>query len=150
MRAGEPYRQLSETDGLVLSCLGAGMGSREVEGRFRTSHHTIIRIRQRYRQTGLFKDRPRSGRPRTITRAQDRYINNIVARNRFATASETHRRIYAARGQGARPVSIQTVRNRIHAVGLKSRVPAKKPELTQRHRDARLNFNRAHARRNII
>ena len=46
------------------------------------------------------------------------------------------------------PVSVQTIRNRLHAAGLKSRVPAKKPCLSQRHRAARLQFARNHVRWN--
>ena len=121
------------------------MRSREVARRFHTSHQTINRLRQRYRQTGQFKDMPRSGRPKVTTRAEDRYIATTVARNRFVTGPQTRRRLYAVRGPGARPVSVQTVRNCIHASGFKSRVPAKKPKLTQRHEDARLIFSRAHA-----
>ena len=45
-------------------------------------------------------------------------------------------------------LSLKTVRNRIHAGGFKSMMPAKKPELTQRHKDARIAFSRAHARWN--
>ena len=115
------------------------MRSREVARRFHTSHQTINRIRQRYRQTGQFKDMPRSGRPK-VTRAEDRYIATTVARNRFVTGPQTRRRLYAVRGQEP-----GTVRNSIHASGFKSRVPAKKPKLTQRLKDARLTFSRAHA-----
>ena len=77
-------------------------------------------------------------------RAEDRYVTNIVARNRFVTRPETRRRLYAARGPDARPVSVQTVQNRIHAGGFKSRVPAKKPELSQYSKNARMAFSQAH------
>ena len=120
------------------------MGSREVARRFQTSHQTINRMRQRYRQIGLFKNRPRSGRPKVTTRPEDLYVTNIVARNRFVTRPETRHRLYAARGPGVRPVSVQTLRNRIHASGFKSRVPAKKPELSQRHKNARMAFSHAY------
>ena len=42
---------------------------------------------------------------------------------------ETRCRLHAAGGLGAQPVSVQTVRNHIHAGGFKSRVPAMKQEL---------------------
>ena len=119
-----------------------------VARRFRTSYQTINRIVQRNRHNGLFKDLPRSGRPRVTTRAEDRYVTNVVARNRFLTGPEVRSRLYAARGPGARPVSVKTVRNRIHAGGFKSMVPAKKPELTQRREYARLAFSHTHARWN--
>ena len=96
---------------------------------------------QRYRHSGQFKDLPRPGRPRVTTRAEDRYVTNVVARNRSVTGPEVRSRLYATRGPEARPVGVKTVRNRIHAGGFKSMVPAKKPELTQRHKDARLAFS---------
>ena len=101
------YNKLSETDrARALGCLDAGMRSREVAKRFHTSHQTINRIRQRYRQTGQFKDMPRTGRPKVTTRAEDRYNATTVARNRFVTGPQTRRRLYAVRGPGARPVSV--------------------------------------------
>ena len=113
------YHKLSETDmARALGCIDAGMRSRQVARRFRTSHQTINRIVQRYRHSGQFKDLPRSGRPRVTTRAEDRYVTNFVARNRFVTGPEVRSQLYAARGPGARPISVNTVRHRIHAGSL--------------------------------
>ena len=138
------YHKLSETDrARALGCIDAGMRSREAARRFRTSHQTIKRIVQRYRHSGQFKDLPRSGRSNVTTRAENRYVINVVARNRFVTGPEVRSWLYAARGPWAWPVSVKTVRKRIHADGFKSVVPAKKPELTQHHNDARLAFSRA-------
>ena len=83
------YRKLSETDrARALGCIDAGMRSREVVRRFRTSHQTVNRIVQRYRHRGHFKDLLRSGRPKVTTRAENRYVTNVVARNRFVTGPE--------------------------------------------------------------
>ena len=134
------YRKLSETDrARALGCIDAGMRSRKVARWFHTSHQTINRIVQRYRHSGQFKDLPRSGRPRVTTRAEDRYVTNDVARNRFVTRPEVRSRLYAARGPEARPVSAKIVRNRVHAGSFKSMVPAKKPELRFRRTSARWN-----------
>ena len=107
------------------------MGSQEVARRFRTSHQTFNRIRQHYKQTGQFTDRPHFK-----SYNEDRYVSNIVARNRFLTGPEVRSRLYAASDRRARPDSVTTVRNRSHYGRFKSRVPAKKPELTQHHNDA--------------
>lgn len=50
------------------------------------------------------------------------------------------RRLQAARGPGARRISDQTVRNRLHTDGLKSRTAAVKPGLTPRHMRLRLEW----------
>lgn len=143
------YRKLSNLDrARALGQLQMGRSSREVARVFNTSRQSIGRIRQRYAATGDVKDLPRSGRPRVTSRAEDRHITNVVLRNRFINAPEMTRRIRRQRGAGGRPVSVQTVRNRLHVAGLKSRVPAKKPWLSQRHRAARLQFARNHVRWN--
>ena len=115
---------------------------------FNTSRQSIDRIRQRYSASGDVKDLPRSGRPRATNRAEDRFITNTTLRHRFTNAPTMTRRIRQQRGAGGIPVSVHTIRNRLHAAGLKSRVPAKKPCLSQRHRAALLQFARNHVRWN--
>ena len=122
------YRKLSNLDrGRALGQIQAGQSSRRVAMAFNTSRQSIDRIRQRYAASGDVKDLPRSGRPGATNRAEDRLITNTTLRNRFTNAPTTTRRIRQQRGAGGIPVSVQTIRNRLHATGLKSRVPAKKP-----------------------
>ena len=143
------YRKLSNLDRAgALGHLQAGQSSRRVAMAFNTSRQSIDRIKQRYAASGDVKDLPRSGRPRATNRAEDRLITNTTLRNRFTNAPTTTRRIRQQRGAGGIPVSVQTIRNRLHTAGLKSRVPAKKPCLSQRHRAARLQFARNHVRWN--
>ena len=92
---------------------------------------------------------PRSRQHKVTTRAEDRYIINVVANNSFMTGPETHRRLYAASGRGALPVSIQTVWKHIHSGGFRSIVPAEKPALIQCHKHARIAFSGAYAGWNI-
>ena len=44
---------------------------------------TVSCLRQHYRETGRTADRPRSGRPRVTTPAQDRYIRTSQLRTHF-------------------------------------------------------------------
>ena len=145
------YRKLSNLDqARALGQLQAGRSSRRVAMAFtcNTSRQSIDRIRQRYAASGDVKDLPRSGSPRVTNRAEDRLITNTTLRNRFTNAPTTTRQIRQQRGAGGIPVSVQSIRNRLHAAGLKSRFPAKKPCLSQRHRAARLQFARNHVRWN--
>ena len=53
----------------------AGLSCSEVARRMNNCRHTtIIRLRQRLAQTGSETDRPRRGRPRVTTSAEDRRI----------------------------------------------------------------------------
>ena len=141
MRAG-----LVSTHWRAATCLAS---KRNVTQKSTCSHSMRImdRIWQRYAASGDVKDLPRSGRPRATNNAKDRLINNTTLGNRFTNAPTTTRRI-RQRGAGGIPVSVQTIRNWLHATRLKSRVPAKKPCLSQRHRAARLQFARNHVRWN--
>ena len=66
-------------------------GVSEVAAFFNTSLRTIKLLRARWHQTGSVKDRPRLGRPRVTTVAEDRRIRTLHLRNRFQTASHTAR-----------------------------------------------------------
>ena len=143
------YQKLSNSDrARALGQPQSGQSSRRISMAFNTSRQSIDRIRQRYAASGDVKDLPRSGRPGATNRAEDRLITNTTLRNRFTNAPTMTRRIRQQRDAGGIPVSVQTIRNRLHAAGLKSRVPAKKPCLSQRHRAARLQFARNHVRWN--
>ena len=53
------------------------MRTADVAREINVNVHTVRRLRQRYRETGWTAYRPRSGRPRVTTLAQDRYIQTF-------------------------------------------------------------------------
>ncbi len=73
----------------AIGMLTAGMTQAEVARRLGCHCCTIARLRQRYRQTGVTRDRPRSGQPRVTTVAQDRRIRTMHLRNRLRPATMT-------------------------------------------------------------
>ena len=75
----------------VIRMLNAGMSATVVLRHFGSIGKTIERLRRRFRVTGNVADRPRSGRPRVTTAADDRYIVLQHLRNRRMTAAETGR-----------------------------------------------------------
>ncbi|WAR15326.1 LOW QUALITY PROTEIN: hypothetical protein MAR_005431, partial [Mya arenaria] len=93
-----------------------------------------------FQAPGTVRDMPVSGRPRATSGQKDR-IN--VAKNRFSSVVRCVNLLW---GGGARSVSLQTLHNRMHAAGFKSRVPAKKPCFQDQHIHARLAFCNEHAR----
>ena len=52
-----------------------GFSHRRVADHFRVNHSIIVRLMQRFRQTGNVTDRPRAGRPRKATQREDRLIS---------------------------------------------------------------------------
>ena len=81
------------------------------------------------------------GRPRATSRRTDRRLKRLCKTHRFSTSSE----LLEAWNQS---VSQQTVRNRLHKFGLRSRRPAVCPLLSPCHRSARLawSMTRCHFR----
>ena len=84
--------------------LNAGMSATVVSRHFGCTQKTIERLRRRFRVTGNVADRPRSGRPRLTTAADDRYIVLQHLHNRCLTAAATGRQYC---------INPQTVRNRL-------------------------------------
>ena len=95
--------------------------------------NTIIRLRQRFQQTGGVADRRRPGRPRVTNPRTDRFITLTHLRRRFQTATSS------ARQYG---ISKQTVLRRLRQArqpNWPSR-PYVGQVLTARHRAARLQW----------
>ena len=73
-------------------------------------------LRERYLDPGTVKDRPRGGRPRVTTPAQDRFIRTAHLRNYFRTATDTARQF-----PGLLPISQHTVHRRLKPLWIVAR-----------------------------
>ena len=145
-----PFRALNklfdEERARTLGRIEAGIHPQDVANQFNVHRSTIIRLRDRHRATRTVSDRLRSRRPKVTTQHEDQYIAVTVARRRFVNGPSLERILRQQQGPGARPISVQTVRNRVRASGFSSRKPAKKPQLSQRHRALRRQFCARHGR----
>lgn len=132
----------------AMGMLQCGRRPAEVARHFNVSHTTILRLRQRCQETGVTRDRPRSGRPRVTTPAQDRHIRLVHLRNRRRLATRT---AAETPGRNNPRISAQTVRNRLRSFGLRARRPYRGSMLTPQRRATRLRWVnervRWHARR---
>ena len=99
----------------ALGMLRGGMRTADVASAINCNVLTVRRLRQRYRETGWTADRPRSGRPRVTTPAQDRYILTSHMRDRYRMAIITAK---VTPGMHNPSISAQTVRNRLREAGL--------------------------------
>ena len=64
----------------AIGMVTGGMSFAQVAMRMRVHRHTISRLISRHRRTDSVADRPRAGRPRVTTPAQDRYIRTVHLR----------------------------------------------------------------------
>jgi transposase len=116
-----------------------GLSHRRVADHFRVNHSIIVRLMQRFRQTGNVTDRPRAGRPRKTTPREDRLISRRARQRPFSTAG-------ALRGNLALGghISTRTVIRRLHHQEMRARRPIKRSQLTLRHRHARFDWSHDH------
>ena len=75
----------------ALTMLARGDNVSNVSRAFGCHRNTIIRLRQRFQQTGGVADRRRPGRPRVTNPRTDRFITLTHLRRRFQTATSSAR-----------------------------------------------------------
>ncbi|XP_041369729.1 uncharacterized protein LOC121383702 [Gigantopelta aegis] len=139
-------RQLSLNDrGRAIGWLQDGHTQRSVAHRLNVSQSVIGRLWQRFRTTNSIQNRSRSGRPRSTTAREDRFLMITALRQRFVTPQRLRDQPRAATGNN---VSDQTIRNRLRDQGLRCQRPVVRLQLLARHRRARLDWCRRHIRWN--
>ena len=114
---------------IAIGRLEAGQSQNAVAQHFQVHRSTISRLWNRYTRYNSTEDRPRSGRPRVTTPAQDRYIRLHHLRHRHVAATDT-----AGHVPGVLRLSDQTIGNRLRQAGIRARRPAICPVLRRRHR----------------
>ena len=123
----------------ALTMLARGDNVSNVSRAFGCHRNTIIRLCQRFQQTGGVADRRKPGRPRVTNPRTDRFITLTHLRRRFqtATSSPWH---YG--------ISKQTVLRRLRQARqpIRPRRPYVGQVLTARHRAARLQWAQRHFR----
>jgi hypothetical protein len=132
-------QELSEC---AIGMLQANMNVTTVARTLGCKRLAIHHLRRRFKMTGSTKDRPRSGRPKVTSPADDRFILLRHLRDRFLPATSSTNVV-----QGRR-VSARTNRRKLNANGLRPLRPYKLKGLilTNRHRQERLRWCRIRLR----
>ena len=134
-------RRLSEEEmNRGIGMLEAELSQKEVARVLGVSQSAVSRMWTRFHLTGNVMHQHAGGRERSTTRAQDRFIALQARRHRFSNATTLRCELQNATGV---PLSTQTIRNRLHEAGLRSRRPAIRIPLT-RHVQERLEWARDH------
>ena len=74
-----------EKRALIVGFKMSGKSMRETALQFHVSKSCVSKLMKKMREEGSLKNRPRSGRPKTTTQAQDNEIRRMVSRNRTLT-----------------------------------------------------------------
>ena len=123
----------------ALTMLARGNNVSIVSRAFSCHRNTIIRLCQRFHQTGGVADRRRHGRPRVTNPRTERFITLTHFRRRFQTATSSERQY---------GISKQTVLRYLRQARqpFRPRRPYVGQVLTARHRAARLQWAQRHFR----
>lgn len=133
-------RHLSENEvAQVIALLEDGRSQRYVANRFNVSRSVVARAWTRYQNTGLYQRRRGQGRRRMTSAREDRNIVNMAVRERTVSARYIRAQLFQDR-----PISNQTIRNRLRETDLRSRSQARVPRLTAAHQQARMEYARTH------
>lgn len=123
----------------AIGHIEAGVHITTVAQMFNISVSSCYRLKGKYEEEGSVKDRRKTGRPRKTTRFEDEQILNVHLNDRFRTPKQTVNEMETR-------LSVWTVRRRLREQGMMARKPARKPKLTQAHKDARLQWANHHQR----
>ena len=138
-------RQRKELDvekrAAVVTLRGESYTIREIAQKLKLPRSTVSDTLKRFTETGQNKSRTRSGRPKSTTSAEDKFIVVTSKRDRRKTAPELAAQLNKTRG---RAVSTETVRRRLCAAGLQGRVAARKALLRPINKKKRLQWAREH------
>ena len=125
----------------AIGRIEAGHSQLQVANWLKVSPSVISRLWNRFQTTGDVAEKPRKGHPRVTTPSQDRYIKILARRNRRITARAIVNQIKTSSGT---VISVQTVRNRLHKVGMYSRRPIICVPLSLAHRAKRREWCQEH------
>lgn len=109
----------------------------EIAQRFNVDRRTIQRLRTKHQHTGSVDDVPHNRRARVSTPREDRYLIRLSANNPRMVSRTLRQRWNTDRAVQS---SSRTVRRRLYNAGLYGRIAKKKPLLSQRHRNLRLQW----------
>ncbi|KAG0411857.1 hypothetical protein HPB47_010995 [Ixodes persulcatus] len=121
----------------ILTLVQEGRTRRSIAAEIGCALGTVTRIVCAFRDDGRIRDMEREGRPRRTTAEEDQWIIAAACCDPSMTAAEIREEL-------GLQVSLSTIRKRLHAAGLRSRVACQRPLLTQSHKRLRLEFATNH------
>ena len=121
--------------GQIIVLSNEGMSQRKIADKVSVSKGAVQRTLQRFKETGSFSARPRSGRPRVTIQREDRCIRTTSLRNRMATAGEIQALL---NNTWEKPVSKKTVKRQLASSELNARLAVSKPLLRSQNKRKRL------------
>lgn len=124
---------------LIIDLWNQGKRYKEVQQMAGMAKSTIQNILKKYRTHGTVTDLPGRGSERKTSSRIDNHVEVLVNKNPFLSAPVIAKEIQDVYNVQVTP---QTIRNRIREKGFRGRAPVKKPFLTKKHMERRLEFTK--------
>ena len=129
---GKRYMTVEERE-ILLNLSEKGYSSRKVADKLKCDHSTVAKAIKRIRERQSLLNLPKSGRKRISTEGDDRRLLRIYKANKKQTAEELRKEWHV----DACP---NTIRNRLKEQGIKNYSTTKKPHLSSKNIQQRLEF----------
>lgn len=123
--------------GAIIGMRDAGMTVAAIARARGLNVKTVAKWIRRSDEEGTLATRPRSGRPRLITPADDQRIVQAVMESPLTTAVDVTQEL-------GLPCNPETTRRHLNECGIKCCVPSKKERLTPENKVSRLDFARSY------
>lgn len=129
------------TRSVIIYLHKKGLSQRKIAEECHVSRGAVENAIRISEETGGFKTRKRTGRPRVTTKREDSVIVRTALRNRRLTATQITAMTNETRSS---PISRKTINNRLHKAGLRGRVAMRKPLLRPQNKVKRLEWAKKH------
>ncbi|KAL7874590.1 hypothetical protein SRHO_G00055600 [Serrasalmus rhombeus] len=138
-------KQLSKEKRVAIITLrNEGQSVRKIGKTLKVSPSAVAKTIKRYKETGSHEDRPRKGRPRVTSAAEDKFIRVTSLRNRRLTAGQIRDQVNATQNSSSRHISRTTVKRRLCASCPHGKIAARKPLLRTGNKQKRLVWAKEH------
>ncbi|KAI5086166.1 hypothetical protein C0J45_24088, partial [Silurus meridionalis] len=128
----------------IITLRNEGQSVRKIGKTLKVSPSAVTKTIKRYKETGSHADRPRKGRPRVTSAAEDKFIRVTSLRNRRLTAAQIRDQVNGTQSSSSRHISTTTVKRRLCESGLHGRISARKPLLKKGNKQKRLVWAKKH------
>ena len=128
----------------IITLRNEGQSVRKIGKTLKVSPSAVTKTIKRYKETGSHADRPRKGRPRVASAAEEKFIRVTSLRNRRLTAAQIREQVNATQSSSSRHISRTTVKRRLCESGLHGRISARKPLLRTGNKQKRRVWAKEH------
>ena len=127
--------------GAIVALNKEGLSLRTISKRVGVSRSAVGKFLRKFKETKSFDNRPRSGRPRASTPAQDKKLERLCLKDRRKSVPEHNK---AWKKEKRVSVTPRTVNNRLLAANLPARTPRRKSLKSELIKAKRLKFAEDH------